>query len=197
MTIRGIGRAFLAGLAIAVVGVSCSATNEADAGVDAVPDVSGELHAADVVRDAAGDLHADVADDTCHPRCEDKECGYDGCTGSCGSCRCGELCDAEGLCVAGCVPVCDGRECGDDGCGCSCGSCLDDEVCDPSGACVVETFLTWDQLVPDCGKQLQVYDAEDPLVVVGEEDNCQAVSFCLFWGGEKAKIIGVTPSLPP
>ena len=59
---------------------------------------------------------------------------------------------------------------------------------------LIETFLTWDQDIDGCGKKLQVYDANDPMVVVGEEDNCQAVSACIFWGSDKAKITGLTPA---
>ena len=59
---------------------------------------------------------------------------------------------------------------------------------------LLETFLTWDQALPDCGKKLQLYDANDPLFVVGEEDNCQAASTCLFWAAEKARLTGLAPS---
>jgi hypothetical protein len=49
-----------------------------------------------------------------------RECGDDGCGGSCGLCAADRSCDG-GACV--CVPDCTGRTCGDDGCGGSCGSC--------------------------------------------------------------------------
>ncbi len=59
---------------------------------------------------------------------------------------------------------------------------------------LIETFLTWDLEIENCGKKLQVYDAADPMIVVGEEDNCQAVSACIFWGSAKAKITGLAPA---
>lgn len=77
----------------------------------------------------------------CVPDCAAKECGDDGCGGSCGVCinscdPCGvlegpwedpDLCiEAEGVCATVCCPLCcDDIECGDDQCGGSCG------VCDP------------------------------------------------------------------
>ncbi|MBN1773416.1 MAG: hypothetical protein JXB32_19295, partial [Deltaproteobacteria bacterium] len=57
----------------------------------------------------------------CTPACTGRECGPDGCGGSCGSCPTGETCNSSGVCV--CTPSCTGRECGPDGCGGSCGSC--------------------------------------------------------------------------
>ncbi len=57
----------------------------------------------------------------CVPDCQGKECGDDGCEGSCGGCPEGEVC-YEFAC---CQPDCDGKECGDDGCGGSCGDCPD------------------------------------------------------------------------
>ena len=38
---------------------------------------------------------------TCTPNCTDKECGDDGCGGSCGTCPTGETCNNSGTCVAG------------------------------------------------------------------------------------------------
>ncbi len=73
----------------------------------------------------------------CTPACDGKQCGDDGCGGTCGSCAAGDECNA-GLC--GCVPDCDGRQCGSDGCDGSCGACAGADVCD-DGSCVC---------VPDC-----------------------------------------------
>jgi|GEM_PF-6461858 len=71
--------------------------------------------------------------DACVPECTDRECGDDGCGGSCGECGGEETCE-DGLCV-GCVPDCTGRECGGDGCGGSCGDCDAGETCQ-DGLCV-------------------------------------------------------------
>jgi len=91
----------------------------------------------------------------CTPRCQGKECGDDGCQGSCppgcasgehcsqGLCECdfapcGSQCCAQGQsCYQGacCTPNCQGRLCGDDGCGGSCGDCGTNEFCDGDGMC--------------------------------------------------------------
>lgn len=71
---------------------------------------------------------------TCVPTCLGKECGPDGCGGSCGTCPPGKHCE-YGVCVPDCVPVCVGKECGPDGCGGSCGTCPAGKHCD-HGACV-------------------------------------------------------------
>ena len=86
-------------------------------------------------------LDASDTDVPCVPDCETKECGDDGCGGSCGVCinpcdPCGvrggpwedpSLCmEPEGVCATTCCPLCcDDIECGDDQCGGTCG------VCDP------------------------------------------------------------------
>jgi hypothetical protein len=62
--------------------------------------------------------------------CQDKECGSDGCGGTCGSCEPGTGC-TDGACLEGepCQPDCTGKTCGDDGCGGDCGSCSDGLPC--------------------------------------------------------------------
>jgi len=71
---------------------------------------------------------ASVADAPCVPSCLDKECGADGCDGSCGVCTgAGESCVA-GMCEA-CEPACGVNECGGDGCGGSCGECGEGSDC--------------------------------------------------------------------
>ena len=57
----------------------------------------------------------------CCPECWGKECGPDGCGGSCGTCELGDICLA-GQCNE-CKPSCLGMECGDDGCHGLCGEC--------------------------------------------------------------------------
>jgi hypothetical protein len=83
----------------------------------------------------------------CVPECKHRECGSDGCNGSCGSCRHAELCDQTmGRCTAkpscdqggqpcACTRDCAGRVCGDDGCGGSCGMCPMDAMCGSDGKC--------------------------------------------------------------
>ena len=75
----------------------------------------------------------------CVPHCGEKECGNDGCGGSCGTCLNMEggaddsLCMPEGYCCEG---GCLGLECGDNGCGGSCGTCQQGEC--KGGQCVME-----------------------------------------------------------
>jgi len=77
----------------------------------------------------------------CDPFCDGRECGIDGCGGSCGSCSFGSVCEL-GQCV--CVPDCAGKQCGSDGCSGSCGSCPSGYACQ-LGQCAC---------IPDCaGKQ--------------------------------------------
>ncbi len=42
----------------------------------------------------------------CTPDCQDRECGPDGCGGSCGTCPQGYYCDRTGLCAFGCQDRC-------------------------------------------------------------------------------------------
>ena len=101
------------------------------------------------------DVPADVKDtDACVPDCAGKQCGDDGCGGSCGvcspDCPLNAKCEA-GQCLELCAPNCAGRFCGDDGCGCSCGTCGDPTkpICDSTGTCVStsDTFPTsWSKI---------------------------------------------------
>ena len=69
----------------------------------------------------------------CASDCIGKDCGDDGCEGSCGECDDGFLCDA-GQCVeVSCVPDCAGKQCGDDGCEDSCGDCPPGDICQMGG----------------------------------------------------------------
>ena len=56
----------------------------------------------------------------CLVDCEAKECGDDGCGGSCGNCPLYHSC-SSGRCI--CTPQCSGKSCGPDSCGASCGTC--------------------------------------------------------------------------
>lgn len=95
------------------------------------------------IRVTTADAHAGgdfiiKATTPCQPNCDGKNCGNDGCGGSCGNCTAaGQACTITGVCSV-CQPNCGGRECGDDGCGGTCGTCADElkETCDTSGLCV-------------------------------------------------------------
>ncbi len=85
----------------------------------------------------------------CVASCEGRECGSDGCEGSCGTCSAGQVCDWRGAC---CTPDCDGRSCGSDGCGGTCGTCPSGESCDSSGACACRPSCSGRSCGPDgCG----------------------------------------------
>src|SRR5262249_35802144 len=70
--------------------------------------------------------------------CSGKQCGDDGCGGSCGTCANGVTC-TNGQCGGPtCTPSCGTKVCGDDGCGGSCGTCGAGTTCQ-SGACMTGT----------------------------------------------------------
>ncbi|PKN55582.1 MAG: hypothetical protein CVU56_20565 [Deltaproteobacteria bacterium HGW-Deltaproteobacteria-14] len=73
---------------------------------------------------------------TCTPSCAGKQCGDNGCGGTCGTCSGTTSCNAAGQCVGGCTPSCAGKQCGDNGCGGTCGTCTGATTCNPSGQCV-------------------------------------------------------------
>ncbi len=82
------------------------------------------------------------------PNCKGKQCGDDGCGGSCGSCTYPDTC-IGGRCV--CQPNCAGKQCGPDGCGGSCGSCTYPDTCE-NGRCVCHPNCAGKQCGPDgCG----------------------------------------------
>ena len=74
-------------------------------------------------------------EDCCIPDCQDKECGTDGCGGSCGLCPPEWSCNAEQVCI-NCIPNCIGLTCGNDGCGGVCGTCPDEWFCVDPGICM-------------------------------------------------------------
>ncbi|MDH5671443.1 MAG: hypothetical protein OEZ06_04790 [Myxococcales bacterium] len=101
----------------------------------------------------------------CVADCSGRSCGSDGCSGSCGECTGGLICDADGSCVAGsCTPDCVGRSCGDDGCGGSCGSCGSGQACSLDGRC---------ECAPDCSGR----DCGDD-GCGGSCGNCTGTDFC-------------------
>lgn len=81
-----------------------------------------------------------VSNQSCDPVCTNRQCGSDGCGGTCGSCAAGRSC-LSGKCVSSsCTPSCTGKMCGDDGCGGSCGGCGTYEVCaSTDGRCLIDT----------------------------------------------------------
>ena len=78
------------------------------------------------------DLLVEVKDDAapCIPQCNGKECGFDGCQGSCGTCDEGESCNA-GTCNL--TDICGNDFCGEDE---DCTSCAQDCSCQGATTCV-------------------------------------------------------------
>ena len=73
----------------------------------------------------------------CEPNCQGKECGPDGCDGTClPGCSGGDTCNEQtGQCE--CAPNCTGKECGSDGCGSECPpGCGSGESCSAEGICI-------------------------------------------------------------
>jgi len=73
---------------------------------------------------------------TCEPSCDGRQCGSDGCGGSCGTCSSGQICSSAGRCVSegsgdtcsACLATCSGLTSCCTGCGClceyECGQCF-------------------------------------------------------------------------
>ncbi len=72
----------------------------------------------------------------CIPDCADKDCGDDGCEGSCGTCTGPQELCIDGLCI--CQPACQGKVCGDNGCQGTCGICPGPQDLCVDGACVCQ-----------------------------------------------------------
>ena len=136
----------------------------------------------------------------CVPDCTDRACGTDGCSGSCGTCDDGDVCDERGQCgppPASCGDaVCDAGEscltcpadcgvcCGDGTCtaehGENCGTCIADcacaagERCDPNGLrCEPGCMANCDDRVcgdDGCGGTCGLCDDEQICVGGGCED---------------------------
>lgn len=82
-----------------------------------------------------GDCCEDFLDEcpSCATACDDKQCGADGCGGSCGECAPDELCTFHQC--APCAPDCEGKACGSNGCSGTCGECPEGEACN-EGECL-------------------------------------------------------------
>ncbi|MBI4703388.1 MAG: hypothetical protein HY744_19925 [Deltaproteobacteria bacterium] len=115
--------------------------------VAVVPDVPSGPYALRVVADGQTS-NAVPFEVLCVPSCAGRQCGDDGCGGSCGSCAPPQTC-AAGMCA--CQPSCAGKQCGPDGCGGSCGSCAAGKAC-LDNTCVCPPQCTGKQCGPDgCG----------------------------------------------
>lgn len=134
-------------LVVALLTLSgCPAPMMADAGQDA-PTLDAPLDAPVLdtstldAPDATGldalaiDAPGDTPLDACVPACAGRECGDDGCGGTCGACLPGASCDEiTGLCSCP-RSTCGTATCGVSSCGRPCGVCNARQVC-TAGVCV-------------------------------------------------------------
>jgi len=121
-----------------------------------------------------------VIDLPCIPNCGDRVCGLDPvCGESCGLCKSGQHCDADGQCKEDkCVPNCTGRVCGPDPvCGESCGTCTAPKTCNSSGQCECIKDCTGRVCGPDpvCGQSCGTCTAPNTCNSSGQ---CECVKDC-------------------
>jgi hypothetical protein len=108
----------------------------------------------------------------CTPNCGGKQCGADGCGGTCGTCGASQTCNASDQCVASCLPSCEMKGCGSDGCGGSCGTCAAGLTCNAGNQCVAPC-------VPQCsGKQCGGDTCGGSCGTCGAGSTCDADGTC-------------------
>jgi hypothetical protein len=129
--------------------------------------------------------------DACVRVCAGRDCGDDGCGGSCGTCStlAAPACNTVlGVCQATCTPACAGRTCGDDGCGGTCGACSEGGACNGAGVCVPDAWTCQANQYgahdlcqcncgapdPDCGR-----DAGLPVVGCQARETCNSSGACV------------------
>ena len=158
-----------------------------------------ETPGADVETPGADAETPGVDTDGCDPvlNCADKECGDDGCAGTCGMCPPNVACLPDGKCkVEVCVPKCDGKDCGPDGCGADCGTCADGETCNPisqlcdviKNPCLDKQCGTWEGEwcgecpCADCAEDQVDCNAETGMCIAGitPDEECPAIYDCVY-----------------
>jgi len=88
-------------------------------------------------------------DENCTPNCANKQCGGDGCDGSCGACNTTQSCNSTGRCVPiiNCTPQCSGKQCGSNGCNGTCApGCSSGQSCNSTGGCQARTINLTDNI---------------------------------------------------
>lgn len=116
----------------------------------------------------------------CKPDCEGRDCGDDGCGGSCGECL---DCNGEpsvdnqcnnGMCPILCCPECIGKCCGDDGCAGACpDNCDSGYFCDEL-TCICEKFC-WNESdcsANQCCKSSRCIDMDCGTLECGRDPVC-------------------------
>ncbi len=76
----------------------CDCAPVADAGGDVRSDATTDVPVPDGAHDTASDPGRDPGPDACVPACSERQCGADGCGGTCGTCPQGATCDEGGRC---------------------------------------------------------------------------------------------------
>ena len=120
----------------------------------------------------------------CSPSCSGKECGADGCGGSCGQCPGAQYQCNNGKCL--CTPNCSGKECGPDGCGGQCGTCgqyahcsggncvCDDTACGIACCAPGQTCFQGQCCAPSCwGKECGSDGCGGQCGTCGADSSCQ------------------------
>jgi thiol-disulfide isomerase/thioredoxin len=149
-----------------VAGVRCGGSGGGDGNDASVTE------ATEVAQEASEQAGEEAKVEVCTPDCTGRQCGDNGCGGSCGSCYNSSgavdpaLCQQDGTC---CTPSCAGKVCGDDGCGSQCGSCGDGLEC-VSGAC--QAPCTHDRFIPVKSRSIiYITGQEHPYLVYKAFDN--------------------------
>ncbi|GEM_PF-677604 len=145
----------------------------------------------------------------CVPDCAGKECGDDGCEGSCGTCTAPEACDEAGRCV--CTPACTDKCCDSDGCGgtcpdaCASGTHCEAGTCDCAPDCtdgamrctgeVLETCTSnvWHTVV-DCATAAQVCEGGACVTCHSGDSQCNADAVEVCTAGSWTQALDCTVS---
>lgn len=122
-----------------------------------------------------------LPDTTCTPRCRRKQCGDDGCGGSCGTCAAGQVCASGTCCTPEPVAETCAVECGYNSCPRRCGTVATPGACGavactcPSGeTCLGNSSCakTCDPTRLSCPSGCACYESTD------SPGHCYATSYC-------------------
>lgn len=136
-------------------------------------------------------------DRPCRPSCDGRQCGNDGCGGTCGTCGGGSRCNESfGRCDT-CNRSCSGKTCGDDGCGGTCGTCPSGQACTTAGTCQLCSTESNAAFCARQGKSCGPVSAPDSCGVARSVDcgSCTAPGNC--GGGGTPGVCGSPCSTPP
>ena len=148
-------------------GLECGSFSPFWEGDDSIICDCGDCHGEDVCLD-----YGDEESYCCTPDCEGKDCGDNGCEGSCGECGGEQQACVDNKCI--CQPNCDGKDCGPDGCGGACGECAETDLCCAGGChpqeCTVSNQYGECLGLNECVESEVVCNAGDP-----EDEECNGL----------------------